>query len=601
MENAVQRMTAAKAVVEWMQAVGIEAVMTVPGESFLGVLDALRDAPRIATYTCRHESGAAFMAEAYGKMRGLPAVVMATRAVGAANLAIAVHTARQDSTPLFVLLGQATRAARGREAFQEIDLEAFFQPMAKWAVEVQDGRRLLEVLRRGWTTAISGRPGPVVMAVPEDVFEEEITVHPRDLSPLRFALEMRPALPADLAEAIMARLSRAARPIVIAGGGARMSGGREALLAFAHAFELPVYVAFRRQDVFPHDDPLFAGHLGLGLDPRIRDHLEEADLIVAIGTRLSEVTTQGYTFPRRDQALVHIDIDPGVLGRVFSPEIAAVADARSALEALAARRGHLLALPWRDWTRRLRETYAAVSALGAFPRSSAASGDAAEPATGEAVSDDAAPERMYRATIAALDDMLPEDAVIANDAGNFAGWLHRYFSFRGAMRQVAPTSGAMGYGLPAAIGAKIAARTRPVVSLSGDGGFLMTVQELATAAYYRLGVIAVVYNNRLYGTIRDHQARRFPGRPHATALSDVDFVRLAESLGARGVRAETPEAFRAALAEALEQARETHAVPIVIEVPVPEEAIAVGRRLSDLEAEAEEGGWGSEDRKESGR
>lgn len=539
-------MSTAKAIVTALKQAGITKAFTVPGESFLPLLDALFDTKEIELITARHEGGAAFMAEGYAKQALKPAVVMATRGVGASNLMIGVHTAYQDSTPMIVLLGQVNSRFRGREGFQEIDLEAVFAPVAKWAVELTEPGRTPEIMQRAIRTAISGRPGPVVVSLPEDVLTQEAI--------MQFGPQIHPPKPQPSVGEMVALeelLTSSVRPVIIAGGGIKMSGAEDVLIAFAEKFSIPVVVSFRRHDSFPHDHPLFAGHLGLNPNQAVLETVKQADLLLVIGSRLSEVTSQDYRLINPGQKLVHIDIDLATLGKVFPPDLGIIADAKEALLQMMS-----LKVPgkWDDWA---RERHLANQEFASLMVS-------------ESV-------ELNKQVIAILAEELPHDAVITNDAGNFAGWLHAYYPFTEKHTYVGPTSGAMGYGLPAAIGAKLANPDKIVVSLSGDGGFMMTFPELETAVRHRIPVIALVFNNRMYGTIRMHQEIHYPYRVIGTDLGNISFKGLAESVGAYGYYVETSEQFRDALKDAIAKN-----APCVIEIITDREQISVTRTISEL-------------------
>lgn len=565
--------TAGRAMVRAFQTLGIDLVTTVPGESFLEVLDALYDATDIATLTFRHESGAAFMAEGYAKMRGRPAVVMATRAVGASNLAIAVHTARSDSTPLIVIIGQVSRRHKDLEAFQEADLVMMFRPLAKWVVEVGTGMRLVEFFHRAYHVAVSGRPGPVVLIVPEDVFRDPFQIEGEAVSTNGEHMAPSPSVltsPGSMERSIVygrpderfiekfyTLLQQSQRPAVIAGGGVRASGARALLAAWAETMHMPVYTAFRRQDSFPADHTCYAGHLGLGTPSMMAEYLTQVDLWIALGTRLGEVTTQGYTLPRPGQKLIHIERDPSVLTRYPQADLSGAFDLKAFMEAITEASAAVnsdLRYAFAQWCRTVKKAY-------------------------ESSLDYPAKPSVYASVIQTITRHLPEDAVIVNDAGNFAGWIHRYLPFTEHRRQIAPTSGAMGYGLPAALGAKWASPDRAVLVFAGDGGLMMTVQEIATAVRYRLNVLVVVFNNSIYGTIRQHQARAYPKRVVATELSNVDFAMMAQSMGGLGRRVVHSEDFLDAWTYGLNHAIGSHGLPVVLDVIVPPEEISVGRWL----------------------
>jgi acetolactate synthase-1/2/3 large subunit len=538
------RIKAGDAAVEVLARAGVRRFYTVPGESFLEVIDAVGRHPELSLVSTRHESGAAFMAEADAKLTGVPAVAMATRGVGASNLAIGVHTARQDSTPMVVLLGQVETPFLGREAFQEVDLPAFYAPITKWAATVHRADRVAEFVARGLRIATSGRPGPVMLALPADVLGEDVPI-PEDRAE---APPPRP-VPEDV-RWIARRLSEARRPVVIAGGGA--SHARAELVAFAEAFDIGVYAAFRRQDVFPNEHPHYLGHLTLGTPPETLRVLEEADLVLVVGCRLDEVSTQSYEFPRAEQAVIQVDIEPDEVGFVVPPELGIVADPRAALAAFIAQAP--ASPPARDWA----EAHHAYRDSSSIPPDRAENG--VDPAQ----------------VIAALHEVLPEDAIMTNDAGNFSGFLHRYWRYNHPRTQLAPANGAMGYGVPAAVAAKLAAPDRCVVALAGDGGFLMSGQEIETAVRYGAQILAVVFRNRMHGTIAMHQAREL-GRTAGVEIGDVDLAGYARSLGAAGYTVRDSDELVPALQEAL--GSESVALVDVLTDP---DIISPTSRLSEL-------------------
>ena len=538
------RIKAGDAAVEVLARAGVRRFYTVPGESFLEVIDAVGRHPELSLVSTRHESGAAFMAEADAKLTGVPAVAMATRGVGASNLAIGVHTARQDSTPMVVLLGQVETPFLGREAFQEVDLPAFYAPITKWAATVHRADRVAEFVARGLRIATSGRPGPVMLALPADVLGEDVPI-PDDRAE---APPPRP-VPEDV-RWIARRLSEARRPVVIAGGGA--SHARAELVAFAEAFDIGVYAAFRRQDVFPNEHPHYLGHLTLGTPPETLRVLEEADLVLVVGCRLDEVSTQSYEFPRAEQAVIQVDIEPDEVGFVVPPELGIVADPRAALAAFIAQAP--ASPPARDW----------AAAHHAYLDSSSIPPDRAENGVDPAQ------------VIAALHEVLPEDAIMTNDAGNFSGFLHRYWRYNHPRTQLAPANGAMGYGVPAAVAAKLAAPDRCVVALAGDGGFLMSGQEIETAVRYGAQILVVVFRNRMHGTIAMHQAREL-GRTAGVEIGDVDLAGYARSLGAAGYTVRDSDELVPALQEAL--GSESAALVDVLTDP---DIISPTSRLSEL-------------------
>ena len=529
-----------------MARAGVRRFYTVPGESFLEVLDAVEQHPELSLVSTRHESGAAFMAEAEAKLTGVPAVAMATRGVGASNLAIGVHTARQDSTPMLVLLGQVETPFLGREAFQEVDLAAFYAPITKWAATVHRADRVAEFVERGLHIATTGRPGPVMLAVPSDLFGEDVATPPAT----GVSRPPRPGPHLEDVRFVARRIQEARRPVVIAGGGA--GHAREGLISLAETFDVGVYAAFRRQDVFPNEHPHYLGHLALGTPPDTLKALEGADLVLVVGSRLDEVTTQGYELPRPDQAVIQVDPDPGEMGVVVPVEDGIVADVRAALSALIAQAPSTR--PARDWT----AAHRAYLDSSSIPADRATGG--IDPAQ----------------VVAALQEVLPEDAVLANDAGNFSGFLHRHWRYNHPHTQLAPANGAMGYGVPAAVAAKLAAPERSVVACCGDGGFLMTGQELETAVRCGTPTLVVVFRNGMHGTIAMHQARDL-GRTAGVEIGEVDLASYARSLGAQGHTVRDPED----LVPALDEALASDSVALVDVVTDPD-IISPTSRLSEL-------------------
>ncbi|WP_285730144.1 thiamine pyrophosphate-dependent enzyme [Nocardiopsis sp. ATB16-24] len=543
--------TAAHAVAEVLSAAGVSRCYTVPGESFLELTDAIEQHPRMRLISTRHENGAGFMAEADAKLTGVPAVAAATRGPGAANLAVGVHTAMQDSTPMIVFLGQAETERLGREAFQEVDLTAFYAPLTKWSTTVHRADRLAETTARALRVATTGRPGPVAIAVPGDLFGQR--VGPQD--PPEPPVVPRPVLGEQARDRLAGWLARAVRPVIIAGGGAR--GAREDLVRVAERFNAGVYAAWRRQDVFPNDHPLYLGHLGLGCPPAVLNALASADAVLVVGCRMSETTTQGYRLPESDGRVrvAQIDIDPAQVGATNSLWFGAVADARTALGELAEAS---VRVPYRDWSSARRNWVASATVP---PEAAEHTGPLLHPWS----------------VIAGMRASLPEDALLTNDAGNFASFLHRGWWFRHPRTQLAPTSGAMGYAVPAAVAAKIAAPDRTVVAVAGDGGALMTGQELETAVRVGAPVTVVVFQNGLYGTIAMHQARQL-GRIAGTRISGpLDLAGFARSLGARGATVHTREELEKALAESVGAD-----LPTLVDVRTDPEVISPGSTLSGL-------------------
>ncbi len=546
--------TAAQRLVDVLVANDVSHVFCVPGESYLAVLDALGDvADRIQVITCRHEAGAANMAEAYGKLTGKPGICMVTRAPGATHASIGVHTAHQDSTPMILFVGQVGLADRGRGAFQEIDYREVFGGLAKWATELESGERTTEIVERAFATALQGRMGPVVIALPEDVLHHDGGAGPLGaVKPAHAALS--PAFVADVAD----RLSKAERPLLVLGGSGWTDEAAAAIGDWAERLGLPVSLSFRRKDILSNDRPNYVGDLGLGCNPKLIQRARDADLVIAIGARLGENPTQGYTlFDRAHTArtLVHIHPGPEELGRVWPTQASACADNSLAALALSTIE------PGRTWTEDAVQGHADWLAFSTPGQVTGAVN--------------------MGVCMAHLAEALPADAVVTNGAGNFAAWLHRFYRHRACRTQLAPTSGAMGYGYPAAVAAKALYPEREVVCVAGDGEYLMTGQELATAVQYSLATVTIIVDNGTYGTIRMHQERDYPGRVVGTDLKNPDFVKYAEAFGAFGVRCERTEDFPAALASARRAANED-GVPAIVHLITSAEDIAPGRTITQL-------------------
>lgn len=530
---------------------GVRYAFCVPGESYLGLLDALYETPAIRLVTTRHEGGAAFMAEAVGKLTGTPALCMGTRGVGTANLAIGIHTAYQDSTPLIALVGQVETPHRHREALQEVELAPLLGEIAKWSAEVPSGERLPDMASEAYRLSVSGRPGPVALALRGDILDESA---PGAL-PVASARPVA-APPAAAVSAALALLGAAERPLIVAGGGVLRSGATDPLVALAERLGVPVMTAFRRHDAFPNDHPLYLGALAIGASPFTIGRARAADVVLAIGTRLGQPTTFGYSIPSPGAALIHADISPDVIGRSFPANVAIAADARETANAF------LAAAPDVEWPDRATANRADRAAYEAAstPPSSSAVRSLVDPAV----------------VIAELQRQLPATAILTSDAGNFYTWLSRYYRFRRPGTFLGPTSGAMGYAVPAAVAAALVTGNRtPAVALAGDGGFLMTGNELATAAQLGLNVTCIVFNNALYGTIRLHQERAYPGRVAGTELGHPDFGRYAEAFGGLGVRVVD----NADVADGVRQVL-NHPGIAVLEVAVARDTIAVGETLS---------------------
>jgi acetolactate synthase-1/2/3 large subunit len=530
---------------------GVDLAFCVPGESYIALLDGLHDSS-IRLITCRNEAGAANMAEAYGKLTGRPGVCLVTRGPGATHAAVGVHTAFQDSTPLVLLVGQVASDQEEREAFQEIDYRRMFGPMAKWVAQVDRPDRIPELTARAFSTACAGRPGPVVLALPEDVLMAEVDVADAP----RFH-RIQPSPPhEDIAE-LERLLASAVRPLAIIGGGGWTPAASAGMTSFLAANEIPAGAAFRRQDTLDNDDPRYVGDVGIGINPKLAQRVRDADVLLVVGPRLGEMTTSGYTLldvPGPKQTLVHVHPGAEELGRVYQPALPILASPESFAAAVA----ELRVTPrWRDWATEARADYEAWRQHGPMPG-----------------------ELDLGACIAHLHERVP-NAIVTNGAGNHTVWIHRFWRFHSYPTQLAPTSGAMGYGLPAAIAAKAVAPDRTVVCFSGDGDFLMLGQELATAVQYDLPIVVLVVDNGMYGTIRMHQERQFPGRVVGTGLTNPDFAAYADSFGAHGENISRTDEFPDALERALGAGR-----PAVLALRIDPEAITPRTTLSAVRAGA---------------
>ena len=524
-----------------------------PGESFLAVLDALHDTPEIDTVVCRQEGGAAFMACADGALTGQPGICFVTRGPGATNASIGVHVAMQDSQPMLLFIGDVDRGMKDREGFQEVDFGAMFAPLAKLVLRIDDPARIPEYVARAWNVALAGRPGPVVIALPEDMLLQAVT----GAAPRPAITRPAQAVCPDAMGVLMEMIEAAASPVAIVGGAGWHAKAREHFTAFAERTGLPVAGAFRRQDAISNASPVWAGNLGYGPNPNLAARIKNADLIIAVGARLGEATTDGYTLVTPDhpgQLLVHVHPDPNELGRVYRPDLAICADMAEFAEAAdlwdddltsfdAGEEAHL---EWLDWS---------TAKPAPYPLD-------------------------MGACVTAMREALPGDSIICNGAGNFSGWWHRYWRYDGFPSQLAPTAGAMGYGVPAAVAAALRHPERTVVALAGDGDFLMNGQELATAVQYGADLLVVLVDNSAYGTIRMHQEREFPARVLGTTLHNPDFAALAVAYGGWSARVETTGQFTEALAQA--QARKgLRLLHLIIDV---EQLSAGGATISGLRA-----------------
>jgi acetolactate synthase I/II/III large subunit len=531
---------------------GIDHVFEVPGESFLDALDGLYDVrQKLKLVTCRFEAGAVNMAEAYGKLTGRPAAAFVTRGPGACHGSIGVHIAMQDSTPLLLFVGQIPHEDSGRDAFQEIDYRRMFGSVAKWVTQIDQAKRIPEIVAHAVDVAVSGRPGPVVIALSEEMQHDmaEVPDLPR--------VPVAPAYPDPAAlQTLRSMLAKARRPVAVLGGSCWTDVGRTAVRDFLSGNDVPVTVGFRRQAHYDGTLDNFAGDLGVGADPGLIGKVKEADLILAIGSRLGDAVTQGYTL--LDMAgsvpIVQVHPDGSEIGRVFRPALGIVSDLNAFAEAVAAMEP--VQPNWTQWTRELRSLREAQRAVPNYQGT-----------------------LNLGTVMRELEGLLTPDAIMTTDAGNFAGWATRFLNFSDGQRYIGPTNGAMGYSVPAAVGAKIAFPNRMVVSLVGDGGFMMTGQDIATAFHHGVAPIVLVFNNQMYGTIRMHQERTYPWRVSGTALTNPDFAKYVEAFGGHGeVVSETAE-FAPAFRRAVESGR-----PAVIELRMNPEQITTRQTIADLRA-----------------
>ncbi|WP_068318711.1 thiamine pyrophosphate-binding protein [Polycladidibacter hongkongensis] len=552
-----QQQAAGHLIVEALAAQGAERVFCVPGESYLPVLDGLHDAS-IPVTVCRQEGGAAMMAEAHGKLTGRPGICMVTRGPGATNAAAGVHVAQQDRTPMILFVGQIDSQMRERDAFQEVDYRQMFGKMAKWVAEIDHASRIPEFIARAYRIAMSGNPGPVVLALPEDMLQQSASPKPVvRVEPVAAALS-------NLQQAeLEAKLSAAKRPLAIVGGARWSAAAVASLQKSAEKLNLPVACGFRRQMLFDHTHPCYAGDVGIGINPALRAAIEAADLLLVIGEELSEMPSQSYELldiPVPEQQLLHVLPDPLALGRLYQPDLAICADPASfcaALETIA----QSLETNWQEWRDARRTDYEAWS--GARPQIPGS--------------------LQMREVMEVIACHAPTDTIITNGAGNYATWVHRFHRFRSFGSQLAPTSGSMGYGLPAAIAAKLQHPDRQVLCFAGDGCLQMTIQELATAAQEQANIIVIAVDNGMYGTIRMHQERTYPGRVSATTLQNPDFGSIATAYGFAAHRVETAAQFEGALKTAL-----AHNRPSFLHLLLDPEAITPAASLSQIRTAAQQ-------------
>ncbi|KAF2992679.1 thiamine pyrophosphate-binding protein [Methylocystis sp. MJC1] len=552
--NAIVEISAAQALVDQLIANGVDHIFCVPGESYLAVLDACYER-NVKLTVCRNEAGAAMMADAYGKATGRPGICFVTRGPGAANAFAGVHIAQHDSTPMILFIGQIERSNRDRGAFQEVDYRAMFAGQTKWTAEIDDGARVTEYVSRAFHVALAGRPGPVALALPKDMLEERVLPRP---CPPAAAVETAPG--AEAMDALATMIAEAKRPLFVLGGTRWDETASRRMMDWASAFDMPVATSYRRLPLFDPLHDCYAGDLGLAANPKLVARARASDLFVLVGGRLGEIPSQGYKLldiPAPRTRFVHIYPQGEEFGRVYAPTLAIHASPKAFIEMLAKQEPPAVR-PWREETRQAHQDY-----LG-FSRSFAPSADV-----------DLAQTMIW------LSDHLPSDAVICNGAGNYASWIHRYFRFRSYNSHFAPTSATMGYGVPAAVAIKRLYPERLVVSLNGDGDFLMNGQEFATAVQYDLPIIVVVCDNASYGTIRMHQERNYPARVVGTDLRNPDFAAYARAFGGYGARVERtqdfPEAFEAARASGL---------PSIIHLMMDPDRITPTANLSALRAEA---------------
>jgi acetolactate synthase I/II/III large subunit len=555
--------TAARLLVDALRLHGVDTAFCVPGESYLAVIDALydvRDAIRLVV--TRQDGGASYMAEAYGKTTGKPGICFVTRGPGATNASIGVHTAFQDSTPMILFIGQVGGDFVEREAFQEIDYRRMYGQMAKWVAQIDRADRVPEYVSHAFHLAMSGRPGPVVLALPEDMLVQEVPAAASVAGMQHYQVVQASPSAADM-EKLRAMLQAAQRPLAILGGTVWNREACANFRSFAEAAGLPVGCSFRFQDLFDNRSDCYAGDIGIGVNPKLAQRVKDADLLLVVGARLGEMTTGAYTLitpPRPKQKLVHVHAGAEELGRVYQGDL--LINAGMPQFAAAAKAVSIDGAAWRGWREAARADYIAWQKPQPIPGTV-----------------------QLAEIVQWMRARLPEDAIICTGAGNFAGWWQRYWRFTGMRTQVAPTNGSMGYGVPAGVAAKLAHPERIVVSVNGDGDFLMNGQELVTAAQYGVNTVFMVINNGLYGTIRMHQEREYPARVYATALSNPDFAALARAYGAHGELVEETAQFAPAFERSLAAGR-----PALIEVRIDPQAITTATTLDAIRLRAQKRG-----------
>jgi len=523
--------TGGQSIVDVLVKEGTSKIFGVPGESYLSVMDAIYDNDHIEYVSARQEGGASYMAEGYAKASGEVGVCMATRGPGATNLSIGLHTAQQDSTPMVALIGQVERNFRDREAFQEVDFVGFFSHLCKWTVEINNASRIPELLHRAFHVARSGRPGPVLVSLPEDMLDDIVsdqTYKPYHVSKI--------VPDKDFVSEAAEQLIKAERPIIIGGGGVISSGATDELIQLSENLQIPVATAFRRFSAFPNTHQNYIGYLGIGAPEYLLNYIKESDLVLALGTRFSQMTTNDYELLTNESQLIHVDISESTFGKVYTPTLPIVSDIKEFVSELNQIVSEDESKDKASNLSCLRTEYEQFSTPKLVDRNDYAD---------------------MNSVIASLNNELPKDSIITSDAGNFFSWLSRYYKYDKSSKYIGPTSGAMGYGMPAAIGAKIAQPDKVVVSLSGDGGYMMTMQEFETAVRNNIQIISIIINNNIYGTIRNHQERKYPGRVVGTSLSNPNFQELATSFGGHGERVSNAEEFLTAIKRALEAHKPT--------------------------------------------